>query len=309
MNKKKENNKKRTGLGKGLGALLTSEGLQGDDFSKQILTSNSNFLEIKIEKIYPNKSQPRSTFDEEKLEELASSVKTVGIIEPIIVRKEVNGYEIIAGERRWRAAKIAELKTIPAIVKSEAEVADLSFEMMLIENIQREDLLPLEEAMGYRSILDRKNITQEKLSEIIGKSRGHITNYLRILKLPTFVKEMINNKKMSIGQAKILAGLEKEEDVKEISLAIEKNKLNVRQVEKIVATISKRNQKEASKINISLKKDPNILEVERIIREKLKTKVKVTEIKNKIGKIEIEYYSYEDLGNIIERIQSENKNI
>jgi ParB family transcriptional regulator, chromosome partitioning protein len=285
-------------LGKGLGALLGEDTTHLIDNDNNLQKNkNSTFFDIDLSKIIPNPKQPRTIFDKEKLTELATSLKEIGIIEPIIVNKKNDLFEIIAGERRWRAAKLANFKTLPAIIKNNVETKTQLLEMMLVENIQREDLTPIEEANSYKILIDEKKLTHEKLSSTIGKSRSHITNIMRILKLPISTQELINNKKLSFGHAKILINVD-EKQQKLIINKILSQAISVRETEKLVQELS--NVSRETKIkNKTIKKKPELILLEEKIRNKFKTKVSIIEAKNKSGTISINYLSHEDLDNIL----------
>lgn len=273
----------KRGLGKGLGALIP-EGEEND---------KNSVNEIKITEVEPNENQPRREFDEKNLMDLAESIKEHGVVQPIIVRKVENGYQIIAGERRWRASRLAGNKTIPAIIK---ECSDIEvMEIALIENLQREDLNSIEEAYAYKSLIEEYNMTQEEISKRIGKSRPAIANSLRLLQLPEEVKEMVAAGKISQGHARALLSVGGANKQIEIANKIVDQQLNVRQIEKLA-----KDSKE--KKNIKREPGPEQLEIKQI-EERLKahfsTKVNLKYKKNK-GKIEIEYYSNEELERILE---------
>ncbi|NLM50479.1 MAG: ParB/RepB/Spo0J family partition protein [Clostridiaceae bacterium] len=276
---------KSRGLGKGLDALFSG-------FDEE--ETKEGIMELKLTEIEPDKNQPRSSFDEEKLSELANSIKTHGVLQPIIVTKMENGfYKIIAGERRWRAAKIAKLKTIPAIVKnlSEKEISELS----LIENLQREDLNPIEEAMGYKNLIEKYNYTQEMLSERIGKSRSAIANALRLTNLSEEVKKYVSGGLLSAGHARALLALEGSAQ-EECAKIVIKEGLSVRETEKLVKNFNFPKRKKE-------KKEKNIhdMEIERRLSEALKTKVQIQKGAKK-GLITIEFYSEDELSRIIDLI-------
>lgn len=277
----------KKGLGKGLGAILDSE---------NILADATGVSELKINDIEPNREQPRKTFDQEKLQSLAESIAQHGVVQPIIVKKKDKGYSIIAGERRWRAAKLAGLKTIPAIVK------DLSpqdvMEIALIENIQREDLNPIEEAEAYQKLMDEHNLTQEHISKMVGKSRAAIANSVRLLTLADKVKEMLVGEALTPGHARTLITIEdKEKQVQLADMIVEKN-LNVRETEKLVnEQLNHKVKKQPKRVN----KDANTLDIEEKLKSYLGTKVELQHHTNK-GKIVIEYYSTDELDRIIELI-------
>jgi len=282
-------------LGKGLSALLG----ENQDFSQ----SNKNSIEsIHIDSIFPNPKQPRNIFDKEKLNELAQSIKQVGIIEPVLVYKDNNKYILIAGERRWRAAKISGYSHIPAIVKSVDSIENNVFELMLIENIQREDLTPIEEAVCLSQILETKKLTHEQLAQIIGKSRSHVTNSLRILKLPAEIQNAINNKTISTGHAKILAGLDSTEQMSAFKkLLNEKSSVHAFHADNKAASDVPRgtlknpdiagNSKKSSIIKIK----ENILELENALQEKFKTKVLIKVSNKYSGVVQFSVYNAQDL--------------
>ena len=282
----------KKGLGKGLGAILDSE---------NILSESSGISELKVNDIEPNREQPRKNFDQEKLQSLAESIAQHGVVQPIIVKKQDNGYSIIAGERRWRAAKLAGLKTIPAIIK------DLSprdvMEVALIENIQREDLNPIEEAEAYQKLMDEHGLTQETLSRLVGKSRAAIANSVRLLTLSDKVKEMLVGEVLTPGHARTLITIEDAEKQANLADAIVQKNLNVRETEKFVN--EQLNPKE-SKAHKRTAKDVNILDIEERLKSALGTKVDLQHRNNK-GKIIIEYYSNDEFERIIDIITNNSK--
>ncbi|ANX00099.1 chromosome partitioning protein ParB [Thermoclostridium stercorarium subsp. leptospartum DSM 9219] len=275
----------KKGLGKGLGALLDTD---------NILSGDSGVMELKIIDIEPNKEQPRKNFDQEKLQALAESIKQHGVVQPIIVKKQDKGYTIIAGERRWRAAKLAGLKTIPAIVK------DLSsretMEIALIENLQREDLNPIEEAEAYQKLMDEHGLTQEALSKLVGKSRAAIANSVRLLSLPDKIKDMLINEQLTPGHARALITVEDPERQIKLAEEIIEKDLSVRETEKLVN--ERKNEKKQKR---KAAKDPTILDIEEKLKSILGTKVELRHNENK-GKIVIEYYSNDEFNRIIEFI-------
>ena len=221
---------KKKGLGKGLGALLVDENSS---------IESENITELKLSDIEPNKDQPRKDFDEEKLSELSSSISQYGVLSPILVCKGENGYyQIIAGERRWRASKLAGLKTIPAIIKNvESEKV---FDLALIENLQREDLNPIEEALGYRKLMSEYGFTQEQVSEKMNKSRSAVANSLRLLKLPTDVISLVEQGELSVGHAKVLLALSDEKEISSLAKKICEEALSVRELEDAIKKGKKR---------------------------------------------------------------------
>ncbi len=278
--------KKRKALGKGLSALIPEE----------IEVEDSNSIEnIDVDLITPNPNQPRKMFDKEKLNELSESIKQHGLIQPIIVRKEENLYRIIAGERRWRACKIAGLTEIPSIIR-DIENRNAS-EIALIENIQREDLNPIDEAQAYEYIMNRYDATQEELSKIVGKSRVYVTNIMRLLKLDDYVKDKIKSNEITSGHGRALLSVNKENQIKLTDKIIAEN-LSVRDIEKLV-----RENKSTEKIKkVKVEKDKYIAYVEELLTAKFSTKVNINKKKNK-GKIEIEYKGNNDLNRILELLK------
>jgi ParB family chromosome partitioning protein len=280
---------KRVALGKGLGALLPEFGQ----------AEPKTLFYCGIEEIIPNRSQPRKQFDEAKLQELAESIKEKGILEPLLVRKTDQGYELIVGERRWRAAQKAGLKEVPVVVK-EAQGREV-LEISLIENLQREDLNPIEAAEAFKHLIETFNISQEDLSKRIGKDRTTITNTLRLLKLPLEVRNQLLQNRITSGHARALLSLENKEKQKELCALIIKKGLSVREAE----AIAKRWSEKPKKLIPSIKKqgdlESQLSSLQDSMRKYLGTKVHITQKGNK-GKIEIEYYSLEDLERIVEAI-------
>lgn len=281
---------KKRGLGKGLSALIPDE-----PFEDVLEEDKNNIVDLDIDLIKPNKEQPRKNFDKDALEELKESIQNYGVIQPIIVRKIDKGYEIIAGERRWKAAKMASIKKIPCIVKNVEEFEGMK--LSLIENLQRENLNPVEEAIAFKGLIDNYNITQEELSVAVGKSRPYITNSLRLLNLDSDILLSISDGKISSGHGRALLSIEDKKIQNEIAKNIIEKKLNVRETENIVNTV--KNKKNS--VRKSNKEDPFISEARDKFMKKLGTKVVIKHGKNK-GKIEIEYYSPEDFERIMDII-------
>lgn len=277
---------KRKALGKGLSALIPQD-LENED--------SQRIEEIDTNLICPNPNQPRKIFEEDKLDELTESIKRYGVIQPIIVKKDGELYTIIAGERRWRACKNANLKSIPCIIR-DIENKNAS-EIALIENLQREDLNPIDEANAYDFIMQRYGITQEEVSSIVGKSRVYVTNILRLTNLDDYVKNKIILNEISAGHGRAILSLSSQEQIALTNKIIKEN-LSVRDVEKIVRSSKKPKRK------IILEKDKFILHVEEMLSEKLSSKVNIKKNKNK-GKIEIEYVNTEDLNRILDLLQIE----
>ncbi len=273
-------------LGKGLGALIPDLSTL-DDREKKAL----GITEIELDRIAPNEYQPRKVFDDEKLKELAASIKEQGVIQPIIVHKAGSGYELIAGERRWRASRLAGLKTIPSLVK-EATKREL-LEMALIENIQREDLNALEAAEAYKRLQDEFKMTQEDLARRVGKERSTVTNFLRLLHLPKEIKQDLASGAISMGHAKALLSLERSRDQIHAAALIVKKGLSVREAESLAARL--KNPPKERKIRQS----QELKSLEEKLKKKLGTKVSISS-RSKGGRIVIEYYSAEELDRILE---------
>lgn len=273
--------KKASGLGKGLGALMLENNV--DDM---VSTSTLN-----INEIIPNKEQPRKTFDRTALEELADSIRQHGVLQPLLVRPLPNGaYQLVAGERRWRASRLAELKEVPVIIK---ELTDTeAMEIAIIENLQREDLNPIEEAEGLQTLIDKCGFTQEEVATSVGKSRPAITNALRLLKLPEDVREMTKKGEISAGHARALLSFDSQALMQEVAAKIVSDKLTVRDVEKLAKRPKTAETKKAPR-----RRDPIYDEVELSLTEALGRKVKVYNGRSK-GTLEIEFYSADDLKNI-----------
>jgi len=277
----------RIAMGKGLDALFNDH--------IEATTEKEGFVEIRISEIEPNRDQPRKFFDKEQLISLSESIKQHGVIQPVLVRRGENGfYIIIAGERRWRAAKMAGLTSIPAVVRDYDTRENL--EIALIENLQREDLNPIEEAEGYKNLMDTFSLTQEQISERIGKSRSAVANAVRLLSLPDGIVKMVSEGKISGGHARTLLSLENK--VNQIALAekVCSESLSVRELEKVVSSMKNDNNKKEK--NIPRENDAEYREIENKLGSFLGTKVKIIK-GGKKGKLEIEYYSNEDLEHIL----------
>ena len=296
---------KKTGLGKGLGKGLDNLIPQSDIVKQEKEKVVEKIVEkkvetkIKITEIEPNKSQPRRNFNEDSLLELAESIKQYGIIQPLVVQKRDNFYEIIAGERRWRAAKIAGLKEVPVIIKdySDQEIVEIA----IIENIQREDLNPIEEAMAYKRLLTEYNLKQDEVAEKVSKSRVTITNAMRLLKLCDEVQQMLIDEMITSGHARALLAIEDKETQIEIANRIFDEKLSVRDTEKLVKQI--KNPKEKKKKTEYT--DGFVYRgLEDRMRNQLGSKVTINRKSREKGKIEIEYYSTEELERIVELIEN-----
>jgi len=280
---------KRMALGKGLGALLPEFGQ----------AEPKTLFYCGIEEIIPNRSQPRKHFDESKLQELAESIKEKGILEPLIVRRTDQGYELIVGERRWRAAQKAGLKEVPVMVK-EVEGREV-LEISLIENLQREDLNPIEAAEAFKHLIEEFNLSQEDLSKRIGKDRTTITNTLRLLKLPLEVRNQLLQNRITSGHARAILSLESKEKQKELCALIIKKGLSVREAESIAKRWAEKPKKSITPVKPRGDLESQLSSLQDSMRKYLGTKVHITQ-KGKRGKIEIEYYSHEDLERIVEAI-------
>ncbi len=280
------------GLGKGIGALFPTETLEN-------LHTEDTIEKIDLQKLVVNPFQPRKTFDDETIEELAQSIVEHGIIQPIVVRKKGKKYEIVVGERRYRAAKLANLLEIPAIVREMTE--EQMMEVAILENLQREDLTPIEEAEAYQSLIEKLNFTQEELAKRLGKSRPHITNHMRLLQLPEDVRNMVNDGTLSMGHGRTLLGLKNKRRISEVAQKVIKLSLNVRQLEALIKQYNEEVSRETEK---PVKKDVFVQATETQLREYFGTNVQIKKSKNK-GKIEIEFYSEDDLERILEILQLE----
>lgn len=279
----------KRGLGKGLEALIPKAEHKEKEF----------VVEMDTESLTPNLFQPRKNFDKEKMEELKDSIKKHGMIQPIIVRKMTNGYEIVAGERRLKAAKEIGLKKIPAIIKSVNN--EKSLEIALVENIQREDLNPVEQANAFKRLADEFNLTQQELAEATGKSRALVTNTIRLLKLNPEIQKNISEGKISFGHAKLLLSIEDEEVQKAVCNRIIASGLSVRDTERLIKNIGKVQKKQFKVENITIEHFP---EVEGRLRDVLGTKISII-YDGKRGKINIEFYNKEDLRRIVDLLLKE----
>lgn len=276
-------------LGKGLDALIPSLSINEDD----------KVIEIPLSQLRPNPYQPRKVFDDNSIQELAESIKQHGVIQPIIVRSVLKGYEIIAGERRFRASQLCGNTTIPAVVRNfnDQQVTEIA----LIENLQRENLNAMEIAVAYQGLMDQFSLTQEELSMKVGKSRSHIANFLRLLQLPEEVKEYVSRGTLSMGHARAIAGVKDAAKVKELAKRTITNEWSVRELEEAIQNLDTKGG--AAKPKAKVKKgDPYINQVEETLRERFKTTVKIKANKEK-GKIELAYYSKQDLERLLELLQ------
>ena len=282
---------KKRALGRGLEDLFNSENLDLESVEAKIYESASNeeIIDLNLSDLRPNPYQPRKVFDEDALKELADSIKEHGVFQPIIVKKSIKGYDIIAGERRFRASKMAGLEKIPAIIRDFTD--EQMMEIALLENLQREDLSVIEEALAYKSMIEHLNLTQDELSKRVGKSRSHITNILGLLRLPGEVQQMVSNNRITMGHARALSKLESRDEIIKLANKIVDENLIVRDVENITSDNSVQ-----KKVKVNRKSSDNQYKyVEDLLRDKFDTKVN---IKNK--KIEITYSNLSDLNRILE---------
>ena len=277
----------RKALGKGLSALLKD----------RESTAESDPRELDVDLLEPNRFQPRQVFSEAKLEELAQSIRTHGFIHPIVVRRAGDRYQIIAGERRWRAAQRLGLSRVPVAVKSISD-RDL-LEVSLIENIQRENLNPIEEAKAYHRLSQEFGLTQEQVAQRTGKDRSTVTNFVRLLKLPKEVQQMVLEDRLSMGHARAILGMEGASDQRTLAEKTIEYAWSVRQVEKVIAASKAPNQPKKTK-----RVDPNVRAATETLERSLGTRVRIVE-RGKKGRIEIEYYSQEELQRLYERLVSE----
>ncbi|UNL60457.1 ParB/RepB/Spo0J family partition protein [Lactobacillus johnsonii] len=277
---------KKRGLGRGLEALF--------DESPQV-QETEEITEISLDEIRPNPYQPRKTFDNKSLKELSESIKENGVFQPIIIRKSVNGYEIIAGERRFRASKLAKKKTIPAIIRDFDEAQMM--EVAVLENLQREDLTPLEEAQAYEMLQKNLGLTQAEVSKRLGKSRPYIANYLRLLTLPQKTKRLLQRGELSMGQARTLLGLKDKDSIDDLARKVVKNGITVRQLESLVAKLNEKEKKPKKK---AIKKSAFIRASESQLTDKFGTSVNITEGKKGNVHLAIDFASTDELNRILD---------
>ena len=294
----------KKGLGKGLDSLITTKVEKPAEPKVEVKVDNANgAVLMNINKVEPNREQPRKKFDEDALLELSESIKQFGVLQPLLVTERDDYFEIIAGERRWRAAKMAGVKEVPVIVKklTEQEIMEIS----LIENIQREDLNPIEEAQAYKRLLTEFNLKQDEVAERVSKSRTAVTNAMRLLKLNDKVQQMLIDEMLTTGHARALLAIEDQEKQYEVAQKIFDEKLSVRDTEKLVKNIQNQKPEDTAPVD---KIDPQLLAVYHDLEEQLKvllgTKVHINPKNDKKGKLEIEYYSQDELDRIIDLIRT-----
>ena len=291
---------KKKGLGNGLDALFANTEINTKEISVEKPAENvdNGISYININDIKPNESQPRKTFDDEKIGELADSIQEHGLIQPIVLRKSGKGYEIVAGERRWRACRKAGLKEIPCIVKELTDEENML--LAIIENMQREDLNPVEEAEGLNQMIVTYGLTQAEVSKSVGKSRPYITNALRLLKLPEDIREMLSEGQLTTGHARAIAGISSKEKQLKIAEKVVKEGMSVRELEKLIKEDGAPAKKPAKR---RAEKNADVKRVEEDLKTVLGTKVNLAQ-SGKKGKIEIEYYSREELERLIELLKT-----
>ncbi len=292
---------RKRGLGQGLNALIT------DELESKIIEQNKHgVLSVSINKVEPNVNQPRKAFDDDALEDLADSIKQYGIIQPLLVSDRKTHYEIIAGERRWRAAKKAGIKEVPVIIKN--FTAEVLLEVSLIENIQRENLNAIEEAMAYQRLIDEFSLKQDEIAEKVSKSRSAIANTIRLLNLSNDVQQMVVDEMISSGHARTLLAVTDSTVQLEIATKVFDEKLSVRETEKLIKVILNP-KKDKPKVKKNTELDPVYKQLEEDVKKILGTKVSIRKKNDDLGKIEIEYYSKSELDRIIELLQTINSNI
>ena len=279
------------GLGRGLDAIFATENVE-------IVTDNDKIVEIALDEIKKNPYQPRIYFNEEKLNELKESIEKNGLLQPIIVKKAVKGYYIIAGERRYRAFELLDRKEIPAIIKEMTDEEMMVF--AVLENLQREDLSALEESESYKNLMDKMSLTQEELAKKLGKSRPYIANSLRLLKLPTEIKNKLEQGVISTAHARTLLSLKTKKAMEEVCVLVVKRKMSVRELEEYVAKLLKPREVKKTKA-----KDIFIEEQENILKKRLGTSVTIKQSRNKKGKIEIEFKDNDEFERIISLFKDE----
>ncbi len=284
---------KKRALGIGLEQLFNNENLDLQNFEKQVYetTDKEEIIEVNISELRPNPYQPRKVFDKEALADLALSIKEHGVFQPIIIKKSIKGYEIIAGERRVRASKLAGLDKVPAIIRNLND--EQMMEIALLENLQRENLSAIEEAKAYKSMIDNLHLTQEQLSAKVGKSRSHVTNILGLLRLPNEVQDMVVEKKLSMGHARVLSKLESDKKIIEMAHEIVDKKIPVRNVEEK----SQETEKKVKNVRRRIPSRSEFAHIEEALKDKLDTKVKI-----KDNKLQISFTNVADLNRILEII-------
>jgi ParB family chromosome partitioning protein len=271
-------------------------------------TSNEDFLEIEIDLIDPNPAQPRTHFDESRLEELAQSVRSNGIVQPLVVRRRGMRYQLIAGERRWRAAQRANLDKVPAVVREIPD--DKLLELALIENIQRQELSAIEEAHAYKRLIDALGLTQEMVAQRVGRDRSFITNYLRLLRLPSDIQKLVEDEKISTGHARALLGVDDVDIQRRVARNIVEQSLSVRETERAIKRIISGVSPAAATLRTEKPNDANVQAAETKLRRRFGTQVRIVPSqKGEGGKIEIEYYSHTDLDRLYQLLANSSETI
>ena len=289
------------GLGRGINALIPEEPAETNEkvIVKEVVVKEPAETKVRLSQVEPNREQPRKMFDEDALIELSESIKQYGVLQPLLVQKKDNYYEIIAGERRWRAAKLAGLNEVPVMIRkyNENEVVEIA----LIENIQRDNLNPIEEAMAYKRLMEEFQLKQDEVAGKVSKSRAAITNSLRLLKLDPRVQKMLEEEMISTGHARALLAITNKDQQYEIAQKVFDEKLSVRDIEKLVKDLKKikKNKKEEKDVH-----DILYTQLEESMKQVLGSKVTIKNKKNNKGKIEIEYYSQDELERIVDMIRS-----
>ena len=294
------------GLGKGLDSLIPNAvgeaKVKKEAIKENVDEKGGKETVVKITMVEPNRKQPRKNFDEDALQELSDSIKQFGLIQPILVQDRKDHYEIIAGERRWRAAKLAGLKEVPVIIRnySEQEIMEIS----LIENIQREDLNPIEEALAYKRLLEEFKLKQDDVAERVSKSRTAVTNSMRLLKLNEKVQQMVIDEMLTTGHARALLGIEDQNQQYVVAQQIFDQKLSVRDTEKLVKSLQKNKKKTKSEKPVNPQMEAIYKDLEEKLKKNMGTKVLINRKNENSGKIEIEYYSHDELDRIVNMLNS-----
>lgn len=278
------------GLGRGLGAVFSSVDVHEDD----------PVQEVDVTELRPNPYQPRKQFHSEAMEELAASIKEHGIVQPLVVRNSIRGYEIVAGERRYRAAQMVGLPTVPVVIRQFTDAQMM--EIALIENLQREDLNPMEIAAAYQKLMSHFSLTQEELAQRVGKSRPHVTNFLRLLQLPAVIQEDVSRGTLSMGHARALLGVKDQELQLQLTEKVKKEKASVRQLEEWIQQLNQERPKKKKAVHQEV--DPHIKRYEEMLQEAFSTPVRIRNGRRK-GRIEIEYFSHRELERLIEMLQKD----
>ncbi|HLL00504.1 MAG TPA: ParB/RepB/Spo0J family partition protein [Myxococcaceae bacterium] len=291
--------KQKRALGRGLSALIPQAAPAPASSKAAEQAPKNGVLKLPIESIHRDTAQPRRYFDEAKLAELTESIKTQGILQPVLVRKDGQGYKLIAGERRWRAAQAAGLKEVPALVRDVSEVQ--AFELALVENLQRSDLNPIEEAEGYQRLTEEFKLTQEQISHRVGKDRSTVANALRLLALPKDVKNMVADGSLSMGHARALLGVPRLPELQALANQVAQQKLSVRDTEKLVQQ-RRTHKKEGGKPH---KQSPQVRSLVEELQRLLGTKVRLTEKGQGKGTLEVDFFSYDDLDRLLKLLRKE----